>query len=298
MKVFDYNYGLIKSFQAHYGGVSCIKQIPYNVYVVTSERHGEVKVWDPTDNIWSLVRVYKNHTYGVYSIEYINTDIIATGGDDRTIKIWSINTGQTIRVINTKGYARFLLLFPNGFHLAVNQYFYSNNIDIYDINTGGLIRTIPAQNNEHYPSILKLIGNDLLVIGRFGVRNLLTGYLEVFNLTTNTTKFVLQGTGLRVKVLTSDLIASGSHDFGVKFWNITSGENIRNITGNTNRYVGHVDLFNSETLVASLGDESIKFWNWKTGECLKKIQTELSISSMAVINQTTTTSKHMKLLIK
>ena len=102
---------------------------------------------------------------------------------------------------------------------------------------------------------------------------------------------LIGGGGGGLKVLSSDIIVSGSGDYVIKFWNVTSGHLVRNITGNTNPNVVGVDLIDSDILVAAFGDESIKYWNLKTGQCLKKIQTDISIFSMFVINQTTNKTK-------
>ena len=284
MKVYDDDYSLVKSFQPHKLGITGVKQIPFNDYVVTTDID-EVKIWDPTNNIWSLIRTYNGHQGNnpVYGIEYLNKDIIATGGDDSLVKIWSINTGQTLRTINTNGYARVLLLLSNGFHLAVGHSYQTHTIEIFNINTGCLLKTL-----EHSTGIsdLKMIGHDLLVSSTFDSK------ISFWNLTTNATKFVVQGGGGGgLKVLSSDIIVSGSGDYAIKFWNVTSGHLVRNITENTNPNVVGVDLIDSDILVAAFGDESIMYWNLKTGQCLKKIQTDISIFSMVVINQTTNKTK-------
>ena len=112
--------------------------------------------------------------------------------------------------------------------------------------------------------------------------------VRIWNLTTNTCKFILTGHTYGVfglKQITPNILASGSWDTTIKLWDITSGHLIRTLTGHTDYIQWSVDLLNSQTLVSGSGDESIKLWNWSTGECLSTIQTpDSSIYSLAVID--------------
>ncbi len=112
--------------------------------------------------------------------------------------------------------------------------------------------------------------------------------VRIWNLTTNTCKFILTGHTSIVrglKQITPSILASGSHDTTIKLWDIPSGELIRTLTGHTNFIHRSVDLLNPQTLVSCSEDGTIKLWNWSTGECFSTIQTPgSSIRSLAVIN--------------
>ena len=113
--------------------------------------------------------------------------------------------------------------------------------------------------------------------------------VRIWNLTTNTCKFILTGHTSYVyglKQITSTILASGSHDRTIKLWDIPSGQLIRTLTGHTNWIYYSVDLLNNgQTLVSgSYGDGTIKLWNWSMGECFSTIQTtDSDIQSLAVI---------------
>jgi WD40 repeat protein len=113
--------------------------------------------------------------------------------------------------------------------------------------------------------------------------------VRIWNLTTNTCKFILTGHTLDVyglKQITSSILARGSNDDTIKLWNITSGLLIRTLTGHTNAIGWSVDLLNNgQILVSGSWDKTIKLWNWSTGECLSTLQTTGSyLVSLAVIN--------------
>jgi WD40 repeat protein len=111
--------------------------------------------------------------------------------------------------------------------------------------------------------------------------------VRIWNLTTNTCKFILTGhteSVFGLNQITPSILASGSSDKTIKLWDITSGQLIRTLTGHTSGIYWSVDLLNSQTLVSGSYYETIKLWNWSTGECLSTIQTPGSyIRSLAVI---------------
>ena len=100
--------------------------------------------------------------------------------------------------------------------------------------------------------------------------------VRIWNLTTNTCKFILTGHNFAVyglKQIISTILLSGSYDTTIKLWNIATGQLIRTLTGHSGAIYRSVDLMNSQTLVSGSGDGTIKLWNWSTGECLCTIQT-------------------------
>jgi WD40 repeat protein len=112
--------------------------------------------------------------------------------------------------------------------------------------------------------------------------------VRIWNLTTNTCKFILTGHTSSVwglKQITSSILASGSWDTTIKLWNIKSGKLIRTLTGHTSGI--YVELINPQTLVSASHNGEIKLWNWSTGECLSTIQTNSYIHALAVIDMST-----------
>ncbi len=112
--------------------------------------------------------------------------------------------------------------------------------------------------------------------------------VRIWNLTTNTCKFILKGHTAEVfglKQITPSILASGSWDSTIKLWDTASGQLTRTLTGHMGYILRSVDLIDPQTLVSGSLDQTIKLWNWSTGECLSTIQTPGSvIKSLAVIN--------------
>jgi WD40 repeat protein len=241
---------------------------------------------------WSLIRNYTNHTQAVLGLEWINEDTIASGSNDLTIKIWSINMAETKMTIYTGEVVYSLKLLTNGFYLASGLG--TGQINIYDIiNNGSLISILVGHSLSNEINDLILLSNDLLASSS-GDRS-----IRIWNLTTNSTKFILQGHTERVdglKLVSCDILASGSSDFSIKLWNITNGKLIRNLSNHTEAIFNSVDfLSNSQTLVSGgYWDQTIKIWNTTTGQCLNTLNTGLNIYSLTVLATTKTSTSTSK----
>jgi WD40 repeat protein len=284
---------LVNSFKAHSSYIWRIKQSPFNTntnYVATCSDK-EVKIWNVSSSFnWTLITTYSQHSSTVYALEWLDNDTLASAGwQDREIKLWSPTTGQTKRTIQTNQNVYSLTMLNTNIHLAAGLGYPNYDINIYDTNDGNLVSSLKGHTD--YVNDLVQISNELLASSGWD------HIVRIWNLTTNTCKFILTGHTHYVfglKQITSSILASGSWDTTIKLWDITSGQLIRTLRGHTNDIYWSIDLLNSQTLVSGSFDETIKLWNWSTGECFSTIQTPGSyIRSLAVINmnqqQTTTT---------
>jgi WD40 repeat protein len=283
IQVYNQSFGLLNSFQAHTNAINRIKQSPFNSnYVATCSHDKTVKIWDISscwNANWSLIRTYTNHTNVVLGLEWINEDTIASGSTDDTLKIWSIVSGVTLRIINASADVRSLKLLSNGFYLACINIYGINDITIYDINNGSVISTLSGHTK--FINDLVQINDDLLASSSADKT------VRIWNLTTNSTKFILQGHTERVdglKFISSDVLASGSNDTTIKLWNITNGKLIRNLTGHTGYIKWSLDkLRDSQALVSGSADKTIKIWYTTTGQCLNSFNTDINIQTLTVL---------------
>jgi WD40 repeat protein len=241
--------------------------------VATFDWDYTVKIWNTFD--WTLIQT----SSGVPEIEWLDQDTLASVGSGyRTIRLWSLKTGQTKRTIQTNQYVGSLKLLNNNIHLAAGLS-YPYDINIYNINDGNLVSSL--QGHTYDAVDIVQLRADLLASSDWG------GIVRIWDLTTNTCKFTLTRHTSNVRVLkqiTSSILASGSWDKTIKLWNIKTGRLIRTLTGHTSDIERSVDLLNSQTLVSGSLDQTIKLWNWSTGECLSTIQTNSIIVSLAVLN--------------
>ncbi len=283
LNVYNENLELVNSFKAHTNNIYRIKQSPYaNGYVATVAADAKVKIWNITNiNNWTLIKTYSGHTHGVFGLEFLNEDTIASGSNDDTIKIWAICSGVTYRTINACSDVNALQLLSNGYYLAAGLW--SSSINIYNVITGDLIASLAGHKSTVYD--LVLINSNLLASSSNDQT------VRIWNLTSYTQKFNLTGHSSNVrglKVASFDILLSGSSDHTIKMWNITSGSLIRTLKNHTASILCSLDLYSSDTFLSGSQDYAIKLWHVKTGKLLNTVYTNLSIYSLAVVNPTIT----------
>ncbi len=276
---------LVNSFQTHSAPINRIKESPFNAntntnYVATCSDDNTVKIWNVSSSFdWTLIRTYSQHSSWVRAPEWLDKDTLASAGSyDRTIKLWSLTTGQTKRTIQTNQWVNSLKLLNNNIHLAAGLR--NGDINIYNINDGNLVSSLKGHTS--YVWDLVQLSADLLASSS------VDNTVRIWDLTANTCKFNLTGhtdSVYGLKQITPNILASGSGDWTIKLWDIPTGQLIRTLTGYTRDIFRSVDLLNSQTLVSGSQDQTIKLWNWSTGECFSTIQTPGSnILSLVVIN--------------
>ncbi len=284
IKIYNFSsLSLVNSFKAHSYSINRIKQSSFKTntntnYVATCSNDATVKIWNVSSSLnWTLITTYSQHSSGVFGLEWLDNDTLASGSLDKTIKLWSPTTGQTKRTIQTNQWVVSLKLLNTNIHLSAGVGY---DINIYNINDGHLVSSLKGHTS--LVRDLVQLSADLLASSSFDET------VRIWSLTTNTCKFILKGHTDRVfglKQITPNILASGSKDTTIKLWDITTGQLIRTLTGHRSWIHWSVDLLNSQTLVSGSYDETIKLWNWSTGECLSTIQTTGSnIQSLAIVN--------------
>ena len=290
---------LIRTFKAHSSRIIRIKQSPFLDatplrYVATCSSDFTVKLWDSASSSnWPLIQTYSQHSSQIFGLEWLDADTLASSGlNDRTIKIWSVSTGQTKRTLSTGiGYVYSLKLLSNRVHLCVGGGGAPFDLQIYNINDGALVSSLQGHTSWVYD--LVQLSSDLLASASQDKT------VRIWNLTTNSSKFTLQGHTNWVNSLrqvSAQVVASASQDATIRLWNVTSGLEMRALTGHTGAIYWSLDMTSGgqATVVSGAGDQSIRVWNWTSGECLRtSAQPNSNIRSLAVIygaNETTTTT--------
>ena len=285
IQIYDRNLVLVKSFQEHNDKIFRIKQSPYSDKIVaTCSKDKTVKIWQD----WTLKHTYTGHTEEVRAIEFIDLDTIASGSADETIKIWSISTGLTKKIIQNPGLKTCSLKFlGNGLDLAAG--FSNGVIYIYKM----VNKVIPLIG--HTNSV-----NDLALISNFVLASSSNDYtVIIWSLTTNKLKYVLYGHTKYVfglKLIDGVILASASQDKTICFWNTTNGSLVKTISGQTDEMFWSIDTtILSNVLVSGAKDKKIMVWNLTTYTLTgTSTDTGLEITSLAVLNASINSTSKLK----
>ena len=272
-----------QSFQAHYKEITRIKFLTQNSgLAATVSCDATVNIWNTTSNPWTLTASFSGSGDCFVGLAFIDTDTVVVGDIGGLIQKWSIKTGQTLNSLNVGKGVFSLQLFTNNqgvtcFAAGLDS---PGDINIYNLKTFTFVTSLVGHSDTVFD--LALISTSNLLVS-----SSLDKAIRLWDLTTNTCKFTLQGHNSAVyglKVISSEVLASASDDRTIKLWSIKDGSLIRTLTGHTGTILWSLDLYDSQTLVSGSFDQTIKFWDWQTGECLSTLETEIYINTLAVSN--------------
>lgn len=203
----------------------------------------------------------KGHSSDVNSVTFSpDGQMLVTGSDDRTIKLWNLTTKEQIRTFN--GHSSFIYaiaISPDGQTIASGSA--DKTIKLWNLNTGQEISTLTG----HSGSVASVAFSP---DGKLLASSSLDKTIKLWNLQTNKEIRTLTGHSNSVAsvVFSPDgkTLASGSNDKTIKLWQIANGKEIGTLTG-------HLDLVSSiafsadgQQLASGSKDKTIKLWNLET----------------------------------
>ncbi len=285
----DYNSGQIDYYDndtlktispnIHMEFIRHLKYLPYkNGYVASVSNDKTVNVWEALT--WTSIRKYTNHTDIVFSLDQIDSDTMVSGSNDNTIRLWRISTGQTMKIINVGADVFVVRVFSIEYkQIVCGTSHQSNNLQIYNYSTSGLVRTLNGHSNNVYS--IEMLSEQFMASGGVDQK------VIIWDLYSYSIKYTLMGhtNWVRcIKRLSSNLMASGDYNGLIIIWNWLTGERIFNLTGHTNILeLNSLDLYDDQTLISGSWDRTVKFWNITNGTLIRSINVEIQIGALAML---------------
>jgi WD40 repeat protein len=265
----------------HMSRIYHLKYLPYkNGYVASASYDNTVNVWNTLT--WTSIRKYTSHTNIVYSLDQIDNDTMVSVSWDTTIRIWKISTGATLKIINENAGVYVVRVFSIEYKQIVCGLFgTSNNLQIYNYSTGGLMRTLNGHTNN--VNSIEILSEQFMASGGWDQK------VIIWDLSSYSIKYTLTGHTNWVnclKRLSSNLIASGDLNGKIIVWNWLTGGRIFNLTGHTDRLgLNSLDLYDlyEQILISGSWDRTVKFWNITNGALIRSIDVDIQISALAML---------------
>jgi WD40 repeat protein len=240
---------------------------------------------DSTVNVWNTLTLksfqrYTNHTGWINSLDQIDNDTMVSGSGDTTIQIWKISTGETLNIINVNMYVYAVRVFSIEYkQIVCGKLSTSNNLQIYNYETGALNRTLIGHSSSVYS--IEMLSGQFMASGGDDKR------VIVWDLYSYSIKYTLKGhmsAVFCIKKLSFNLIASGDLNGFIIVWNWLTGERIFNLIGHTSGLnLNSLDVYDEQTLISGSLDQTVKLWNITNGSLIRSINVTFGISCLAML---------------
>ncbi|WP_414589979.1 NB-ARC domain-containing protein [Scytonema sp. PCC 10023] len=191
--------------------------------IATGNAHGEISLRRMSDG--QLILTWEAHTGWVLCLTF-STDgqMLISGSDDQTIKLWDINNGQCQQTLFTNIWTTTLI--------CRHQMLVSGSADqivkLWDINNGQCLRTLQGHKGWIWSVVLSPEGQTLATCG--ADRN-----IKLWNVDTGECLKTLQGhEDIVCSVVfthNGQTLISGSSDRTVRVWNLQTGECLKILQG-------------------------------------------------------------------
>jgi serine/threonine protein kinase len=197
---------------------------------------------------------------------------IASGSDDRTIKIWSLNSRRKLRTL--KGHSDWVYtvaISPNGRTLSSGSK--DNKIKVWNLNTGQQLLSLSG-HSSYINSVAISPDGQKIASGSYDKT------IKIWNLNTGQELRTLKGHATEVLsvAISPDIqkIASGSTDKTIKIWNLNTGQELRTLKGHTGDVNSIAFSPNGQELASVSDDKTIKIWNPNTGREIRTLMGHLA----------------------
>lgn len=263
--------------------------------MATASADFTVKVWDSNNN-WSLVQTFSNHTNEVRSLQFIDGSTIISGDSYGKLFRWTVTMGAILAEndVSSRGGLYSMKKFSNLNQLMIAPGPY---ILFYNIDGNNMCTVTLSCNYVSYPVMygghtniiedLELAQNDTILISSSMDMTIKIWRIDSNGSSLSSLLYTLTGHSSPVfglKMVSSNIVMSGSEDYVNMLWDINNGQQIQNLTGHSGAIYWSVDSLGSNTLISGSMDSTLKVWELSTGSLIQTIQASCQIMTLAVMN--------------
>ena len=236
-----------------------VPQLITNQQVITKQiiEDKVVSEGQPKMYKWKCINTLIGHQNLVYSVAFSpDEDIIASGSDDKTIKLWHLKDGEEICTIKAHKNSVYCVAFsPDGKNIASSSH--DKTIRLWQVENGVEIRQFTGHTNAVYSVAFSLDGE--LIASSSWDRS-----VKIWRVKDGQEIRTLTGhTNLVYSVAFSpdgELIASSSWDKTIKIWQVKDGKLLRTITSHKDCVRCVAFSPNGEFFASGSHDNTIKIW--------------------------------------
>jgi WD domain, G-beta repeat len=220
-------------------------------------------------NKFAFSKTLTGHTEGIWAIALSsNGQTLASAGEDKTIKIWNLDTGKVVfNLVGHRGAVRTIALTNDSKTLVSGSG--DGTIKIWNLNTFELIRTINVGSGSVWSLAVSPDGQRLLGGSE-------DGSVKIWNLPTGKLICNIKAHSNRVFSIAispdGEIFATGGIDKKIKIWNLHSEELIRTISDHQDAVRSVAFSRDGQTLASGSWDNTIDIWQRQTWEKLHTLK--------------------------
>jgi len=206
---------------------------------------------------WQCLHTLTGHKNLIYSVAFSpNGEVVASGSDDKTIKLWGVEDGQEIVTLTGHANSVYTVAFsPDGQMLASSSH--DKTVKLWRMKDGQEIRTLIGHSNSVYGAAFSPDGE--IIASSSWDRT-----IKIWRVKDGQELCTLAGHINLVYFVAfspdGETIASSSWDRTVKIWRVKDGKLIRTVTGHTDSVRCIAFSPNGEFLASGSHDNTIKIW--------------------------------------
>ncbi|XP_017293837.1 F-box/WD repeat-containing protein 7-like isoform X1 [Kryptolebias marmoratus] len=211
--------------------------------------------------------VLKGHDDHVITCLQFSGDLIVSGSDDNTLKVWSAITGKCLRTLtgHTGGVWCSQMTVATVISGSTDR-----TLRVWDAESGDCVHTLYGHTST--VRCMHLHGNRVVSGSRDTT-------LRVWDVLTGRCEHVLTGHVAAVRCVQYDgrRVVSGGYDYMVKVWDPETEVCLHTLQGHTNRVYSL--QFDGVFVVSGSLDTSIRVWDAETGGCIQTLTGHQSLTS-------------------
>ncbi|XP_077399710.1 F-box/WD repeat-containing protein 7-like [Vanacampus margaritifer] len=245
----------------------------------SSPRRGKCVTWKSTyirqhhiDNNWRKgdarqAKVLKGHDDHVITCLQFSGDLIVSGSDDNTLKVWSAVTGQCLRTLtgHTGGVWCSQMAAATVISGSTDR-----TLRVWDADSGECVHVLHGHTST--VRCMHLHGNRVVSGSRDTT-------VRMWDVSSGRCEHVLTGHVAAVRCVQYDgrRVVSGGYDYMVKVWDPQTEVCLHTLQGHTNRVYSL--QFDGVFVVSGSLDTSIRVWDAETGGCIHTLTGHQSLTS-------------------
>lgn len=249
-----------------------------NEVFVSGDESGIIAIWDTAEG--RLLRNFQGHASRISTMILLRNDILVSGTVKGIIQFWNHKEGVCLRTVTGNNDSSNIPSIKASTLLSNGQLVtsYGNFIHVWD------------KSSRYYDVTLRVHTSGIRALAGLPHRQLACGHWDSNDITIFGVKHVKIATCFvghtkpvtALMVLEQELLVSGSEDYSIKFWEISTGLCVQTLLGHS-RAVDNLIMTQSNQLVSS-SISTIKIWDCVTGLCLSTLEMLCFIRALILLN--------------